>query len=79
MKESKVYVVERMVKNGYYLFDETPEHFASRFTLSELLQFEQAFYSFKKNYIFFYTQLLSHQIYRIILQNFYDIQINLLL
>lgn len=50
MKESKVYVVERMVKNGYYLFDETPEHFASRFTLSELLQFEQAFYSFKRNY-----------------------------
>lgn len=52
MKDSKIYVVERMVKNGYYLFDETPEHFASRFTLSELLQFEQAFYSFKKNYIF---------------------------
>jgi hypothetical protein len=50
MKDSKIYVVERMVKNGYHLFDETPEHFANRFSLSTLLQFEQAFYEFKKNY-----------------------------
>ena len=48
MKESKIYVVERMVKNGYYLFDETPEHFASRFTLSELLQFQAKLYFFLK-------------------------------
>ena len=44
MKESKIYVVERMVKNGYYLFDETPEHFASRF----ILQFQEKLYFFLK-------------------------------
>ena len=42
MKE-KIEIVEKMVKNGYCLFDETPEHFASRFDLPTLKIFEQAF------------------------------------
>lgn len=42
MKE-KIEIVNRMVENGYYLFDETPEHFASRFDLPTLRVLEQAF------------------------------------
>ena len=39
----KIEIVEKMVKNGYCLFNETPEHFASRFDLQTLKIFEQAF------------------------------------
>lgn len=42
MKE-KIEIVNRMVANGYHLFDETPEHFANRFDLPTLRVFEQAF------------------------------------
>ena len=42
MKE-KIEIVNRMVENGYYLFDETPEHFAGRFDVQTLRILEQAF------------------------------------
>jgi hypothetical protein len=49
MKNEKITVVERMVKNGYCLFGETVEHFANRFDLAILLHFEKTFNNFKKN------------------------------
>ena len=48
MKE-KIEIVERMVKKGYHLFDETPEHFASRFDLQTLKSFEKAFENYKNS------------------------------
>lgn len=47
MEKEKLNIIEEMVKNGYCLFDETPEHFANRFDLPTLLQFQQAFYKYK--------------------------------
>ena len=48
MLEEKITIVKRMVENGYYLFNETPERFANRFDLQTLKSFEKAFANYKK-------------------------------
>lgn len=45
--EGKVAIVNEMVKMGYCLFNETPEHFANRFDVQTLKNFYQAFASYK--------------------------------
>lgn len=46
--EEKIAIVNEMVSMGYHLFEETPEHFANRFTLNQLRTFKIAFESFAK-------------------------------
>lgn len=43
----KIAIINEMVKNGYCLFDETPEHFANRFDLPILEHFKKSFYEYK--------------------------------
>lgn len=43
----KITVVLEMVEAGYYLADETPEHFAERFTLEEIQIFRDAFLRYR--------------------------------
>jgi len=46
--DKKVAIVVEMVENGYCLFDESVEHFASRFDEATLLIFLSAFKSKKE-------------------------------
>ena len=48
MKMTNLEIVAKMVENGYHLFNETPEHFAARFTNSQLKQFYIFFLLAKK-------------------------------
>ena len=45
---TNIEIVNKMVENGYHLFDETPEHFAARFTNQELKQFYISFLAWKE-------------------------------
>ena len=43
----KIVIVLEMVEAGYYLANETPEHFAERFTLEEIKIFRDAFLRYR--------------------------------
>jgi len=44
---TKVEMVQKMVENGYYLFDETVEHFANRFSEENIKMFMENFMKWK--------------------------------
>jgi len=43
MKEKKLEIIHRMVRNGYHLMNRTAEEMASIFTLEELKEFERKY------------------------------------
>lgn len=45
---TNIEIVNKMVENGYHLFNETPEQFAARFTNKTLIQFYLSFLLWKK-------------------------------
>ena len=47
--EEKIAIVENMVKNGYHLFDETVEHFANRWPIELLEEWNEKFAAYVEN------------------------------
>lgn len=47
-REYKIQKVAEMVNNGYYLGEETIEHFADRWSVDLIIKFYKKFYEFKK-------------------------------
>lgn len=45
---TNIEIVNKLIENGYRLFNETPEHFAARFTNKTLVQFYLSFLLWKK-------------------------------
>lgn len=45
---TNIEIVAKLVEHGYNLLNESPEHFAARFTNSQLKQFYIAFLLWKK-------------------------------
>lgn len=45
---TNIEITKKMIAMGYYLFNETPEHFAARFTNAQLKSFYISFLLAKK-------------------------------